>query len=125
MGLVTDYPPPEVRPQIARVFLEQLGGRNGGRPMWRAILGDPSLHGLVIHAERIGKAITATTARRLLANENAMIYDNPQALLQCHYKRDQALCHRDGVKDAPSLHRCVPGCANMIRIMRATSACLA
>jgi integrase len=62
-----------------------------------------------------GKAITATTARRLLANQNAMIYDNPQALLLCHYKRDQALCHREGVKDTPSLHRCVPGCANMIR----------
>ncbi len=26
-----------------------------------------------------------------------------------------ALCHREGVKDTPSLHRCVPGCANMIR----------
>jgi hypothetical protein len=62
-----------------------------------------------------GKAITATTARRLLASQNAMIYDNPQALLLCHYKRDQALCHREGVKDTPSLHRCVPGCANMIR----------
>jgi hypothetical protein len=62
-----------------------------------------------------GKAITATTARRLLANENAMIYDNPQALLLCHYKRDQALCHREGARDTPSLHRCVPGCANVIR----------
>lgn len=62
-----------------------------------------------------GKAITATTARRLLANQNAMVYDNPQALLLCHYKREQALCHREGVKDTPSLHRCVPGCANMIR----------
>ncbi|MBK6015521.1 integrase [Streptomyces sp. MBT53] len=62
-----------------------------------------------------GAAITATTARRLLANENAMIYDNPQALLLCHYKREQALCHRDGVKDTPSLDRCVPGCGNIVR----------
>jgi hypothetical protein len=43
-----------------------------------------------------------------------VIYDNPQALLLCHYKRDQALCQREGVKDAPSLDRCVPGCVNMI-----------
>lgn len=62
-----------------------------------------------------GTAITATAARRLLANENAMIYDNPQALVLCHYKRDPALCHRDGVKDTPSLDRCVPGCGNIVR----------
>jgi hypothetical protein len=60
-----------------------------------------------------GTVITATTARRLLANEDAMIYDNPHALLLCHYKRAQALCHRDGVKDTPSLDRCVPGCGNI------------
>lgn len=62
-----------------------------------------------------GTIITVTTARRLLANEDAMIYDNPQALLLCHYKRAQALCHRDGVKDTPSLDRCVPGCGNIVR----------
>ena len=62
-----------------------------------------------------GTVIGVTAARRLLANENAMIYDNPQALLLCHYKRDQALCHRDGVKDTPSLDRCVPGCGNSAR----------
>ncbi|WP_211363350.1 hypothetical protein [Saccharothrix saharensis] len=37
--------------------------------------------------------ITATTARRLLGNEDAMLYDNPHALLLCHYKRATALCH--------------------------------
>jgi hypothetical protein len=72
-----------------------------------------------------GTPITLASARRLLANEDAMLYDNPHALLLCHYKRDRALCHRDGVRDAPSLDRCVPGCGNMARIMRATSACLA
>ncbi|MFI0219374.1 hypothetical protein [Streptomyces lydicus] len=41
-----------------------------------------------------GAVINATTARRLLANDDALIYDNPQALLLCHYKREQALCHR-------------------------------
>ncbi|MER5783980.1 integrase [Streptomyces mobaraensis] len=62
-----------------------------------------------------GTAITATTARRLLANEDAVIFDNPQALLLCHYKREQALCHRDGIKDTPSLDHCVPGCGNIVR----------
>ncbi|MGC7103076.1 hypothetical protein ACPZ19_51170 [Amycolatopsis lurida] len=62
-----------------------------------------------------GTTITATTARRLLANEDAMLYDNPNALLLCHYKRDRALCHREGVKDTPSLDRCVPGCGNIVR----------
>lgn len=62
-----------------------------------------------------GTTITLTTARRLLANEDAMLYDNPHALVLCHYKRAQALCHRDGVKDTPSLDRCVPGCGNIAR----------
>ncbi|WP_405801107.1 integrase [Streptomyces halstedii] len=62
-----------------------------------------------------GTVITTTTARRLLANEDAVIFDNPQALLLCHYRRDQALCHRDGIKDTPSLDHCVPGCGNIVR----------
>ncbi|MGH3889414.1 MAG: hypothetical protein ACRDSZ_23115 [Pseudonocardiaceae bacterium] len=62
-----------------------------------------------------GTVITVRTSRRLLANEDAMIYDNPQALLLCHYKRDQALCHRDGAKDTPSLDHCVPRCGNIVR----------
>ena len=44
-----------------------------------------------------------------------MIYDNPHAFVLCHYKRDRALCHRDGAKDTPSLDRCVPGCGNIAR----------
>ncbi|MFE0023351.1 integrase [Amycolatopsis sp. NPDC059021] len=65
-----------------------------------------------------GTLITATTARRLLTNEDAMLYDNPHALLLCHYKRDRALCHRDGVRDTPSLDHCVPGCGNIVRTDR-------
>ncbi len=61
-----------------------------------------------------GTVITATTARRLIANEDAMIYDNPHALVLCHYKRSNALCHRDGVKETPSLDHCVPGCGNIV-----------
>jgi hypothetical protein len=44
-----------------------------------------------------------------------MIYDNPQAFVLCHYKRAQALCHRDSIKVIPTLDRCVPGCGNIIR----------
>lgn len=33
----------------------------------------------------------------------------------CHHKRDKALCHRDEVRDTPSLDRCVPGCGNIAR----------
>jgi integrase len=62
-----------------------------------------------------GTVITAATAKRLIANEDAMIYDNPQAFVLCHYKRAQALCHRDGIRDTPALDRCVPGCGNIIR----------
>jgi hypothetical protein len=62
-----------------------------------------------------GIPVTLTSARKLLKNEDAMIYDNPHALVLCHYKRDKALCHRDGVKDTPSLDRCVPGCGNIAR----------
>jgi hypothetical protein len=71
------------------------------------------------HAPRFsGITLTATTARRLLANEDAMIYGNPQALLLCHYKPAQALCRRDGARDTPSLDHCVPGCANIVRTDR-------
>jgi hypothetical protein len=62
-----------------------------------------------------GTPITLASARKLLKNEDAMIYDNPHALVLCHYKRDRALCHRDGIKDTPSLDRCVPGCGNIAR----------
>ncbi|MFM9626567.1 integrase [Streptomyces galilaeus] len=55
-------------------------------------------------------------ARRYLARDGAVLYDNPHALLLCLYKHDRALCQRDGpVDDAPTLDRCVPGCGNALR----------
>jgi hypothetical protein len=60
-----------------------------------------------------GTPITLASARKLLKNEDAMIYDNPHALVLCHYKRDRALCHRD--RATPSLDHCVPGCGNIAR----------
>ena len=50
-----------------------------------------------------GTAITATTARRLIANGDLIVYDNPQALLLCRYKPDRALCQRGRPTDAPRL----------------------
>ena len=63
----------------------------------------------------VGTPITLASARKLLKNEDAIIYDNPHALVLCHYKRDKALCHRDGIKETPSLDRCVPSCGNIAR----------
>ncbi|WP_078912937.1 hypothetical protein [Streptomyces sp. NRRL S-646] len=62
-----------------------------------------------------GTIITATTARRLPANEDALLYDNPHALLLCHYRREQALCHRDIERETPNLDHCVAGCGNIVR----------
>src|SRR5208282_1606961 len=62
-----------------------------------------------------GTPIALSSARKLLKNEDAMIYDNPHALVLCHYKRDRALCHRDRARDTPSLDHCVPGCGNVAR----------
>lgn len=62
-----------------------------------------------------GTTITAKTARRLVTNPDLMIYDNPQAFLLCRYKPDRALCQRDGIKDAPKLEACDPGCGNVVR----------
>ncbi|HWO58947.1 MAG TPA: integrase [Umezawaea sp.] len=88
------------------------GGRVSGPAARRAI------KAAAIAPRFAGTVITTTTARRLIANEDAMIYDNPHAVLLCHYKRATALCHRDGVKDTPSLDHCVPGCGNVIRTDR-------
>jgi hypothetical protein len=62
-----------------------------------------------------GTVITARTAHRLLANQDAVLYDNPHALLLCHYQRATALCHRDSAAHAPRLDHCVSGCGNIVR----------
>ena len=62
-----------------------------------------------------GTTMTATTARRLIANQDLMIYDNPHALVLCRYKPDRALCNRDRPADTPSLEACVPSCGNIAR----------
>ena len=61
-----------------------------------------------------GTVINTRQARQILANPQLAVYDNPNTLLMCVYKRDKALCHR-GVKDTPSLDRCVTTCGNIAR----------
>ncbi|MFE9367874.1 integrase [Streptomyces sp. NPDC006978] len=62
-----------------------------------------------------GTAITTRTARKILANADLAVYDNPNTLLMCVYNRDRALCHRDTDAPSPSLDRCVSSCANIAR----------
>ena len=62
-----------------------------------------------------GTTITARTARRLIANHDLMIYENPQALLLCRYKPDRALCQRGRITDSPRLEACNPSCGNVVR----------
>ncbi|MER5640741.1 hypothetical protein ABT095_27805 [Kitasatospora sp. NPDC002227] len=54
-------------------------------------------------------------ARRHLAREGSVLFDNPHALLLCLYQRDRALCRDDEQLAAPVLDRCVPGCGNIVR----------
>lgn len=62
-----------------------------------------------------GTVVSLRQARKVLANPDLAVHDNPHAFLMCVYKRDKALCHRDGSKDTPSLDRCVSTCANIAR----------
>ncbi|MFJ4184136.1 integrase [Kitasatospora sp. NPDC089509] len=65
-----------------------------------------------------GTTLTTIAARRLLALPHATLYDNPHALVLCHYKPAQALCHRDHPGQAPRLDHCRPACANIARTDR-------
>ncbi|MFE2729050.1 hypothetical protein [Kitasatospora sp. NPDC059327] len=62
-----------------------------------------------------GALLTPAAARRLLALPQTVLYDNPHALVLCHYKPAQALCHRDQPAQAPRLDHCRPACANIAR----------
>jgi hypothetical protein len=76
-----------------------------------------------------GMYLSPRQARALLNDPALQVHDNPRAFLACNYDPAKALCHpgRAAGKAAahPHLDRCNPACANIARIMRATSACLA
>jgi hypothetical protein len=44
-----------------------------------------------------------------------MLYENSNAFLLCRFRREQALCQRDGISDTPRLDRCRPECGNVVR----------
>lgn len=94
--------------------LETGGGVSGpaARHAIKTAVSGPSFAGAVINA---------TTARRLAANEDVMLYENPNAFLLCRFRREQALCQRDGIGDVPRLDRCRPECGNVVRTDRHAS----
>ncbi|KUO20888.1 hypothetical protein AQJ91_13015 [Streptomyces dysideae] len=62
-----------------------------------------------------GREVKADFARKFLARDGAVLYDNPHALLLCLYKRDRALCAKGEAREAPTLDQCVAGCGNIVR----------
>jgi hypothetical protein len=94
--------------------LQTGGGLSGqaARHVIKTAVSGPSFAGAVINA---------TTARRLAATEDIMLYENPNAFLLCRFRREQALCQRDGSSDAPRLDRCRPECGNAVRTDRHAS----
>ncbi|MFH9298854.1 hypothetical protein [Streptomyces sp. NPDC017520] len=44
-----------------------------------------------------------------------MLFDNPDALLICAFKREHALCDPDPGANAPRQYECRPGCGNAVR----------
>ncbi|MFJ7911412.1 hypothetical protein [Kitasatospora sp. NPDC096204] len=54
-------------------------------------------------------------ARAYLARDGIVLFDNPDALLICAFKRDSALCEPDPDANAPRQYDCRPGCANTVR----------
>ncbi|WP_414079835.1 integrase [Streptomyces sp. CL7] len=65
-----------------------------------------------------GRIVPHTFARkaaRLLARDGFVLYDNPDALLICAFRRDNALCEPAPDATAPNQYACRPGCGNAIR----------
>ncbi|RSN53992.1 integrase [Streptomyces sp. WAC 04229] len=64
----------------------------------------------------VGTLHTTRQAREVLANPQLAVHENQHSYLMCIYDPDKALCHRLGPRpQAPTLERCQPGCANIVR----------
>jgi hypothetical protein len=74
-----------------------------------------------------GMFLSPKMADAWLDDSRLTVYDNPDAFLTCNHDPSKALCRpgRTSRKMPPAIERCDPACANIARIMRATSACLA
>ncbi|WP_331732107.1 integrase [Streptomyces sp. NBC_00989] len=65
-----------------------------------------------------GRIVPATFAKKaaaFLARDGIVLFDNPEALLICAFKRENALCEPDPGANAPRQYDCRPGCGNAVR----------
>ncbi|MCX4632887.1 hypothetical protein [Streptomyces sp. NBC_01443] len=65
-----------------------------------------------------GRIVPRTFARKaaaFLARDGVVLFDNPDAMLICAFKRDNALCEPDPGANAPRQYDCRPGCGNTLR----------
>ncbi|MFD9758812.1 integrase [[Kitasatospora] papulosa] len=64
---------------------------------------------------RIVPKTFAKKAAKFLARDGVVLFDNPDAMLICAFKRDTALCEPDQEANAPRQYDCRPGCGNAVR----------
>ncbi len=64
---------------------------------------------------RIVPKTFAKKAAKFLTQDGVALFDNPDALLVCAVKRDNALCEPDPGATAPRQYDCRPGCGNTVR----------
>lgn len=65
-----------------------------------------------------GRIVPTTFAKKataFLARDGIVLYDNPDAMLICAFKRDNALCEPGPDATAPRQYDCRPGCGNAVR----------
>ncbi|WP_435877691.1 integrase [Streptomyces anulatus] len=66
-------------------------------------------------AGRIVPRTFAKKAASFLARDGVVLFDNPDAMLICAFKRDTALCEPAPGATAPRQYDCRPGCGNTVR----------
>ncbi|OCC12514.1 hypothetical protein [Streptomyces sp. PTY087I2] len=93
---------------------EGISGPAARRALFQATTGPMFQGGLV----KRDFPLKHSLARRHLARDGSVLYDNPQALLLCLFRSDRAPCQEDGRLSEPTLDRCVPNCGNIVRTDR-------
>ncbi|MBW8092143.1 hypothetical protein [Streptomyces hygroscopicus] len=90
---------------------EGISGPAARRALLQATTGPMFQGGLV----KRDFPVQHTPARRHLARDGSVLYDNPRALLLCLFRSDRAPYQKDGRLFEPILDRCVPNCGNIVR----------
>ncbi|MGW9185987.1 integrase [Streptomyces rubiginosohelvolus] len=65
-----------------------------------------------------GRVVPRTFAKKaavFLARDGVVLFDNPDAMLICAFKRENALCEPAPGATAPRQYDCRPGCGNAVR----------